>query len=55
MLAAGSNQARREDLPQIDLRGAKPPDGKEEGCEILSLRVPGRMLRADAAKLSLGF
>lgn len=53
-LAAGSNQARRKDLRQPDPHGLEAPGGKEEGYEIGPFRVPGRMLRAVAAKLLLG-
>lgn len=52
-LADGSNQARRKDLRQFDPHGLETPGGKEEDCEILSLRVPGRILRADAQSFRL--
>lgn len=53
-LAAGSNQARRKDLRQLDPHGLETPGGKEEGREIGPFRILGRMLWADAAKLLLG-
>ena len=53
-LAAGSNQARRKDLRQLDPHELETAGGKEEGCEIGPFRVPGRMLWADAVKLLLG-